>query len=86
MKKHFLFLLSLIYFLNSNAQTKRPLVPADVYRLQEITDPQVSPEGNWVAYTLSTVDTAKDKRNEDIWMISWDGKQNIQLTNSPEDE
>src|SRR6476660_2525562 len=86
MKKHVLFLLSLIYFLNSNSQTKRPLVPTDVYRLQEISDPQVSPEGNWVAYTLSSVDTAKDKRNEDIWMISWDSKQDIQLTNSPEDE
>ena len=60
MKKHFLFLFSLIYFLNLNAQTKRPLIPTDVYRLQEISDPQVSPEGTWVAYTLSSVDTAKD--------------------------
>src|SRR3954453_15774877 len=86
MKKHFLFMLLLIYFLDSNSQIKRPLAPADVYRFQQITDPQVSPDGNWVAYTLSSVDSAKDKRNEDIWMISWDGKQNIQLTNSLNDE
>ncbi|HEY6975366.1 MAG TPA: S9 family peptidase [Chitinophagaceae bacterium] len=86
MKKHFLFLLSLINFLSLNAQTKRPLVPTDVYRFQEISDPQISPDGNWVAYTVSSVDSAKDKSNVDIWMISWDGKQNIQLTNSPEDE
>ncbi|MEO7960906.1 MAG: S9 family peptidase [Ginsengibacter sp.] len=61
-------------------------MPTDIYRLQNISDPQVSPDGNWVAYVLASVDTAKDKRNEDLWMISWDGKQNVQLTNSPESE
>ena len=86
MKKYYLLLLSIICFFSLSAQTKRPIVPADVYRLQELTDPHVSPDGNWVAYTLSTVDSAKDKRNEDIWMISWDGKQNIRLTNRPENE
>src|SRR5438876_8198749 len=86
MKKYYLLLLSIIYFFSLSAQTKRPLVPADVYRLQKLTDPQVSPDGKWVAYTLSTVDSAKDKRNDDIWMISWDGKQNIQLTNRAENE
>ena len=69
-----------------NAQNKRPLQPGDFYRLQNITDPQVSPDGKWVAYVLSTVDTSKDKRNNDIWMISWDGKEQIQLTNDPEGE
>lgn len=66
--------------------TKRKLQPADLYRLQTLGDPQVSPEGNWIAYTLSSVDSAKNKRNTDIWMVSWDGKQNIQLTNSPDAE
>jgi dipeptidyl aminopeptidase/acylaminoacyl peptidase len=65
---------------------KRKLQPADVYRLQTLGDPQVSPEGNWVAYTLSSVDSVQNKRNTDIWMVSWDGKQNIQLTNSPDAE
>ncbi len=68
------------------SQTKRPIASEDVYRLQNISDPHVSPEGNWVVYTLSSVDTSRDKRNNDIWMVSWDGKQNIQLTNSPEGE
>ncbi|WP_138992076.1 S9 family peptidase [Larkinella sp. C7] len=70
------------------AQTpaKRPIVPSDILRLQNITDPQVSPDGQWVAYTLSTVDKDKDKRNSDVWMISWDGKQSVQLTSSPDGE
>jgi dipeptidyl aminopeptidase/acylaminoacyl peptidase len=66
--------------------TKRPLKPSDVYRLQTLSSAHISPDGNWVAYTLSTVDSVKNKRNSDIWMVSWDGKESIQLTNSPESE
>jgi dipeptidyl aminopeptidase/acylaminoacyl peptidase len=66
--------------------TKRPLKPSDVYRLQSLGDPQISPDGNWVAYTLSSVDSVKNKRNSDIWMVSWDGKESIQLTHTPDGE
>ncbi len=66
--------------------SKRPLQPSDVYRLQSIGSPQVSPDGHWVAYALTSVDSAKDKRNTDLWMVSWDGSQSVQLTNSPDGE
>ena len=69
-----------------HAQQKRPVAPIDYYRLQNISDPQISPDGKWIVYTLSTVDTVKDKRNRDLWMISWDGKDNVQLTNGPGSE
>ncbi|HVS98295.1 MAG TPA: hypothetical protein VHE54_17485, partial [Puia sp.] len=68
------------------AAGKRPLRPADLYRLPSIGDPQVSPDGKWVSYTLTTIDSLKDSRNSDVWMISWDGKEDIQLTNSPDGE
>ncbi len=65
---------------------KRNLRPGDIYRLQTTADAQISPDGKWLAYTLTTVDSAKDKRNTDIWMMSWEGTENIQLTNSPDGE
>jgi dipeptidyl aminopeptidase/acylaminoacyl peptidase len=65
---------------------KRPITPADIYRLPAISDPQPSPDGKWISYTLSTIDSLKDSRNSDIWMISMDGTQDIQLTNSPDGE
>ena len=70
----------------ASAQTKRPIRPGDIYRLPAISDPQPSPDGKWISYTLSTIDSIKDNRNSDIWMISWDGTQDIQLTNSPDGE
>ena len=84
-------ILILLLFLFSGqifAQTisKRALKPSDVYRLQNLSDAHISPDGNWVAYTLSTVDSVKNKRNSDIWMVSWDGKESVQLTHSLESE
>lgn len=51
-----------------------------LFRLQDVSDPEVSPDGKWVAYTLSTIDTTADKRLTDIWMVNWDGTQDIRLT------
>jgi dipeptidyl aminopeptidase/acylaminoacyl peptidase len=65
---------------------KRPVRAGDMYRLRSVGDPRISPDGQWVAYTVAAVDSAKDKSNTDIWMTSWDGAQSIQLTSSPDAE
>jgi dipeptidyl aminopeptidase/acylaminoacyl peptidase len=70
------------------AQTSPVTVPAtphvitldDIFKFQDVGDPQVSPDGQWVAYTLGHIDTTADKRITDLWMVSWDGSQDIQLT------
>jgi len=80
-----ILLFAVISFLQ--AQTpRRAMKPADLYKLPGVSDPQVSPDGLWVAYTVTTVDSIKDSRSSDVWMVSLDGKTNIQLTHSPEGE
>ena len=69
-----------------DAQAKRPLRSGDLYRLRDVRDPQVAPEGGWVAYTVSTLDSAKDKSDNDVWMTSWDGSTTLRVTSSPESE
>jgi dipeptidyl aminopeptidase/acylaminoacyl peptidase len=59
---------------------QRAAEPADLLRLREVTDPQLSPDGAWVAYTVTVSDTAADKRDADIWMSSWSGKRSVRLT------
>ncbi len=58
----------------------RPLTPDDVYRWQSLTEPRVSPDGRWIAYTLSVPNRLKDSDDSQIWLVSWDGKQSRQLT------
>jgi dipeptidyl aminopeptidase/acylaminoacyl peptidase len=68
------------------SSARRPLRPADIYRLPVLSDPQVSPDDKWVSYTMTTIDSLKDSRNSDVWMVSLDGSQDIQLTSSPDGE
>ncbi len=64
----------------------RPLSLDDMHKVKAVGDPRCSPEGKWIAYTLSTVDVAGDKRDTDIWMASVDGAQNIRVTSSTDSE
>jgi dipeptidyl aminopeptidase/acylaminoacyl peptidase len=58
----------------------------DFNRIVALADPQRSPDGAWVAYTVTTIDTEKDTRNTDLWMARWDGTAQQQLTSSPDNE
>ena len=52
----------------------------DLARFHDVTGPIVSPDGQWVAYTVSTIETKADKRISDLWMVSWSGKEDVRLT------
>ncbi|HEX6463646.1 MAG TPA: hypothetical protein VFZ98_04310, partial [Vicinamibacterales bacterium] len=65
---------------------KRALSAQDVYNIKDVRDPQRSPDGKWVAYTVSRAIKDTDKNDTDVWMASWDGTQEIQLTSSPDNE
>jgi dipeptidyl aminopeptidase/acylaminoacyl peptidase len=65
---------------------KRALSPTDVYNIKDVRDPQRSPDGKWVAYVVTRAIKDTDKNDSDIWMVSWDGTQDIQLTSSAENE
>src|SRR5262245_34841258 len=68
------------------AQGKRPLAVDDLFNVREVRDPQRSPDGKWVAYTVTRAIKETDKNDTDVWMVSWDGKENIQLTSTAESE
>ncbi len=59
---------------------KRGMNLEDLAKFERVGDPQVSPDGAWIAYTVSKVDVGEDKGLSQLWMVSWDGKQDVQLT------
>jgi dipeptidyl aminopeptidase/acylaminoacyl peptidase len=71
---------------SAQATPRRPMRAEDIYRYRNVNDPQISPDGAWVAYSVSVVDSAKNKSDTDIWMTSWDGTQTIHVTSTPESE
>jgi dipeptidyl aminopeptidase/acylaminoacyl peptidase len=64
---------------------RRHLAPDDLYRALDVSDPQVSPDGQWVAYLVSSNDRASDQARSAVWMVSWDGKERLALTSAGED-
>src|SRR2546428_10137054 len=66
----------------AQAPARRPLKLDDLDRVRQVADPQVSPDGQWVAYTVTKVDVAADKDDADVWMVSWDGARSVRLTSS----
>jgi dipeptidyl aminopeptidase/acylaminoacyl peptidase len=58
----------------------------DLGTFHEVRDPQLSPDGQSVAYVVSTVDVRADKTNTHIWLASYDGQSNRQLTFSQDSE
>ena len=52
----------------------------DMQKMLRVGAPQLSPDGKWIAYTLSHTDAGDDKSITNLWMISYDGTQDIQLT------
>ncbi|MGH9728556.1 MAG: S9 family peptidase [Candidatus Acidiferrales bacterium] len=79
-------LFALILCAPSYAQTRRPINLDDLARMRGVRDPQCSPEGKWIAYTVSTTDAKADKQDSHVWMVSTDGSRDIQVTESQESE
>src|SRR6185295_4762134 len=68
------------------AAEPRPLKVDDVFSLKTVGDPRVSPDGQWVAYTVRTLDAKEDAANTDVYMAPFTGGPAVQLTASPKPE
>lgn len=80
-----LLLLTAVRALAADAlQGSRALTPDDFYRVEDVSDPQVSPDGLWVAYVVTSNDRPSDEARSAVWMASWDGSQRLALTAAAE--
>lgn len=62
---------------------KRPMTLPDMFAFKRVADPQVSPDGRFVAYQVGSVDFAANKTTTNLWIAETDGKSPPrQLTSS----
>ncbi len=61
-------------------QSPRRLTVDDLFAIGDVDDPQISPDGAWIAYTVTTQDLEKDKSYTRIWMVSAKGAEAIPIT------
>jgi dipeptidyl aminopeptidase/acylaminoacyl peptidase len=85
MKKWFISITWILLIINIqlSAQVKRSLQPEDLYRINRVSDPRISPDGKWIVYTITVPDLETNGFNSDIWLIPSKGGSPEQLTFSP---
>ncbi|MGB9430667.1 MAG: hypothetical protein WBQ89_00365, partial [Candidatus Acidiferrum sp.] len=58
----------------------RPVGVDDLFGIREVHDSQISPDAQWIAYTINSASLKDDKGEERIWMIPVGGGDAIPLT------
>jgi dipeptidyl aminopeptidase/acylaminoacyl peptidase len=53
---------------------RRGMTAEDYLAFETANDPQFSPDGEWIAYTVTTIDQKANRRKSEIYITSTDGK------------
>lgn len=85
MKALVILVICLIAALQATAAAeKRAMKVEDLFRFQRVSDPQVSPDGKHVVYTITDVDLEQNSLSSRLWIVSTEGGEPRLLTNTPD--
>jgi dipeptidyl aminopeptidase/acylaminoacyl peptidase len=62
------------------APAPRPITVDDAFEIRDVLDPQITDDGKWVAYTVSTMSLKEDKSKMRIWMVPTAGGDALAMT------
>jgi hypothetical protein len=60
----------IVVFAESGSAAKRRLGVDDYLALESVGAPEISPDGKWVAYAVSSIDSEKDETTSAIWRVA----------------
>ena len=66
----------------SPAQAKRPMTFADLMAMKRVSDPQISPSGKWVLFSVTDVSLEKNSRVNHLWVVPLAGGPERQVTSN----
>lgn len=72
-------LFSLFLFLNLHFAEAQVFEPLDIFQLEHISDPQISPDGKHIVYLRNSRDIMTDRTFSNLWIINFDGSNNHPL-------
>ena len=70
----------------TRAQSTHPMTFDDMISMSRVSDPQVSPDGKWVAYSVAKPDLDANHILHNIWLVSTTGGEPRQVTQGGSDE
>jgi dipeptidyl aminopeptidase/acylaminoacyl peptidase len=72
--------------LTAVAQEHPPFSRMDIFELEWVSEPQISPDGKQVVYVRNGMDIMTDQRQSRLWLINSDGSGHEKLTSADVDE
>ncbi len=72
----------LLLMVAAPAAAQTGLTAEQAAQMRQLSGVRISPDGRWVAYTVSAQDLKESSTNTDLWLVSAQGGQPIRLTNS----
>src|ERR1700722_19523673 len=80
MRRYYVIFLSLIAFaFPAFSQAKHPFTFEDMMKLKRVGEPEVSPDGKWVIFSVVDVDLAANTRTPHIWIVPTAGGQEKEI-------
>ena len=64
----------------SHGQVQSNLQLIDIFNMEFVSDPQISPDGSKVIYVRNFKDIMTDKNLSNLWMVNFDGSNSRPLT------
>ena len=65
--------------------SKHPITFTDMIGMHRVAEPDISRDGKWIAYTVTTPDMDANRGASNIWIVSTAGGAEMQLTRSGHD-
>jgi dipeptidyl aminopeptidase/acylaminoacyl peptidase len=54
---------------DAGAQPRRAITPDDLFAMHRVSEPEISPDGRWVVYTLGTPDMQENRVVGNLWIV-----------------
>jgi dipeptidyl aminopeptidase/acylaminoacyl peptidase len=71
--------------LPAQSAAKHPITFDDLMKMHRVSSPQISSDGKWVAFAVSTPEMEANRNAGNIWVVSTAGGEAMQLTQSGHD-
>ena len=78
------FLLTAVLPLCAQTPAKRPMAFADLAGMKRVSDPQISPSGKWVLFSVTDVVLEKNSKTNHLWVVPLETGARDQGTGSSE--
>ncbi|HEX8815906.1 MAG TPA: S9 family peptidase [Terriglobales bacterium] len=79
MRRLFLFIIACVCALPCFAQAKHPFTFEDMMALKRVGEPEVSPDGKWVIFSVVDVDLAANTKTPHVWIVPTAGGQEREI-------